>query len=221
MQGNFKHNWRIPVFEWLISHENVRSLKLFARWSTGNHDLLVLDTIDKRYFGSVLKSFCRRVRSDARLAGGYGNQIDQLSGRGRLTLGVPPADFPRFFLSAFSFSSSSIISRSINVISVLQRRWSSYNQQQRWQPLWIKIIRMLNLITLKITLHLSVLRRQAPFWLLVPAILYYLLSTTFLFLEILFELSITVKAIVSKELWDYAGRNTYQNAYTLYMQHIK
>ena len=133
----------IPVLEWLISNENVRSLKLFARWSTGNHDLLVLDTIDKRYFGSFLKSFCLRVRSDARLARGYGNQIDQLSGRGRRTLGVPPADFPRFFLSAFSFSSSSIISRSINVISVLQRRWSSYNQQQRWQPLWIKIIRML------------------------------------------------------------------------------
>ena len=112
-------------------------------WVQENNDLLVLDTIDKRYFGSVLKSFCRRVRSDARLAGGYGNQIDQLSGRGRRTLGVPPADFPRFFLSAFSFSSSSIISRSINVISVLQRRWSSYNQQQRRQPLWIKVTRIL------------------------------------------------------------------------------
>ena len=47
------------------------------------------------------------------------------------TLGVPPAALPRFFLSAFSFSSNSIISRSINVISVLQRRWSSYNQQQK------------------------------------------------------------------------------------------
>ena len=43
------------------------------------------------------------------------------------TLGVPPAAFPRFFLSAFSFSSISIISLSINVIKVLHRLWSSYN----------------------------------------------------------------------------------------------
>ena len=63
-----------------------------------------------------------RVKSDVGLAKGHWNQTDQLPVRGRRTLGVPPADFPRFFLSAFSFSSSSIISRSINVISVLQRR---------------------------------------------------------------------------------------------------
>ena len=48
----------------------------------------------------------------------------------RPTLGVPPALEPRFFFSAFSFSSSSIISRSIRVMSVLHRRCSSWNIQR-------------------------------------------------------------------------------------------
>ena len=48
----------------------------------------------------------------------------------RPTLGVPPALEPRFFFSAFSFSSSSIISRSIRVMSVLHRRCSSWNVQR-------------------------------------------------------------------------------------------
>lgn len=112
-----------------------------------------------------------RVGSDVRSAKGYWNLTDQLSGWGRHTLGVPPADFPRFFLSAFSFSSSSIISRSINVISVLQRRWSSYNQQQRWHTLWVK--RILWKFDHVYTLQLSVLTSQASFRLLVPAMLCY------------------------------------------------
>ena len=69
------------------------------------------------------KSSHPRLRGQNRIKIGWWN-----ISKTKVTFPEPPLSLvfaPRFFFSAISFSSSSIISRSISVMSVLLRRWSS------------------------------------------------------------------------------------------------